>query len=239
MAGNDGKALAPKAVEGTADVGALAGGLAHEIRNPLGTLSLNLQLLAEDLSSDESPPARRAAKRLAALRRETQRLNDILEDFLRFARGHKLNLARADLNKVIQSVLDFQSAEALSRNVHIRASYAELPPVLLDADLFRQAFLNVTINAEQAMSNGGELMVRSDRDHGRARIDVIDTGAGIPPENLPRVFDVYFSTKANGTGLGLSTAKRIIEEHGGTIAIHSEIGRGTCVTIQLPLAPET
>jgi len=225
-----------RTAERLAYVGTLAGGLAHEIRNPLGTISLNLQLLAEELRRDETPEGQRARRRLETLRRETQRLNDILEDFLRFARSPKLELVETDLNQVVAEVLEFQQPEAASRGVRIRTAFGNIPRVRLDADLFRQALLNITINAEQAMPNGGDLMVRTARHHDRVQLDIIDTGTGIPPDVLPRVFDAYFSTKANGTGLGLPTAKRIIEEHGGTILLHSELGKGTCVTISLPAA---
>ena len=202
--------------------------------NPLSALSLNLQLLVEDGRGEQTPEAKRRARRLEVVRRETKRLNDILEEFLRFAREHKLELRTADINKVVGRVLDFQSAEALSRGVQIRSSFGEVPRVRLDEDLFRQALLNITINAEQAMPEGGDLMVRTCAVRESVNIDVVDTGIGIPDDVMPRLFDVYFSTKARGTGLGLPTACRIIEEHGGTITVHSRPGEGTCVTISLP-----
>ena len=220
--------------ERLAFVGTLAGGLAHEIRNPLSTLSLNLQLLAEDARGEETPEAKRRARRIEVVRGETKRLNDILEEFLRFAREHKLKMKTVDVNQVVGRVLDFQSAEALSRGVQIRSSFGEVPWVRLDEDLFRQAMLNISINAEQAMPEGGDLMVRTYAVRDSVNIDVVDTGVGIPDDVMPRLFDVYFSTKARGTGLGLAMARRIIEEHGGTITVHSRAGEGTCVTISLP-----
>ncbi len=220
--------------ERLAFVGTLAGGLAHEIRNPLSTLSLNLQLLAEDARGEETPEAKRRGRRIDVVRGETKRLNDILEEFLRFAREHKLQLKVADVNDVVGRVLEFQSPEALSRGVQIRSSFGEVSGVQLDEDLFRQALLNITINAEQAMPEGGDLMVRTYTMRDRVNIDVVDTGVGIGEDVIPKLFDVYFSTKARGTGLGLATARRIIEEHGGAVTVHSRVGEGTCVTISLP-----
>ena len=218
-----------------ATLGALAGGLAHEIKNPLSTLSINLQLLEEDLQRAGEHAGGKCLARIATLRREVRRLEEVLEDFLRYARPHELKLVPADVNRLLDEMLDFVSPEATQSGVRISRGFAPgLPPVRIDAAVLKQAFLNIVINAKQAMPTGGELMVRTRPARKGIEIDFIDTGVGIPAENLPRIWDVYFSTKQKGTGLGLPTARRIIEEHGGTVRVHSEVGKGTCFTVFLP-----
>ena len=217
-------------------VSRLAGGLMHEIRNPLSTLNLNLQLLAEDLRHPASaePDARRALKRIEALQRETNRLQEILDDFLRFARGHQLELAEHDLNKLVGEVVSFITPEARHQGIQVMTGYGNIPKCKLDSGLFKQALLNILINAQQAMPDGGDLMIRTSCDKEGVRLDVTDTGAGMSKEETDKAFEVYYSTKKSGTGLGLPTSKRIIEEHGGTISVHSEPGKGSVFSILLP-----
>lgn len=216
-------------------LGSLAGGLAHEIKNPLSTLNINLQLLEEDLEKNDVSP-KRISTRLEGLRREVKRLQEVLDDFLRFARGYDLHPAQESVNEVVDEVLDFVGPETRQKHINIiRGADANIKPVELDRNLIKQAFLNILINAEQAMPEGGDLMVRTVGEQDGARIEFTDTGTGISPENLGRIWDVYFSTKRGGTGLGLPTARRIIEEHHGSIEVHSEVGKGSCFTIRLPL----
>ena len=225
--------------ERLAFVGKLAGGLAHEIKNPLGTLNLNLQLMKEDLEKAHTPADNRLCKKIDVLQRESKRLEEILNDFLRYARGSEPNLAEHDLNRIIEDVVNFVSPEMTLHKIQVRTQYDEdIPAVKLDADLFKQALLNIAINAQQAMPDGGELIIQTTRGDGVARIDITDTGEGIPPEKREKVFNVYYSTKKTGTGLGLPTAKRIVEEHRGRIGFQTEIGKGTCFTINLPIEPE-
>lgn len=221
--------------ERLAFVGTLAGGLAHEIKNPLSTLSINLQLLMEDVQSMTGENSKKAHRKIQALQREVQRLEEILNDFLRFARGQKPELEERDINEVLDEVVDFVTPEIKQKKILILKSYdANLPPCPIDSNLIKQAVLNVIINAEQAMENGGELMIRTSRNKRYIQIDITDTGTGIPKDNIDKIFQVYFSTKKTGTGLGLPTAKRIIEEHKGTISVQSEEGKGTNFTIKLP-----
>ena len=246
-----------RTVERLAEMGTLTGGLAHEIKNPLSTVGLNLQLLQEDLAEvaghAQTPADQdkldRAQRRLDALHRETQRLKDILEDFLRFAGRMKLELAPTDVHALIRELADFFEPQANASGIRFRCQLSADPPTApVDASLLKQALLNLLINATQAMSDarqknaphGGanELIVRTENaEHLGARelrIDVIDTGPGIPPDALGKVFQPYFSTKRGGTGLGLPTARRIIDEHGGRLTVHSELGRGSDFTIALP-----
>src|SRR5262249_27247213 len=148
----------------------------------------------------------------------------------------KLQLRDVDLNGVLREMIDFIGPEAVRRHVQVKCAFDEtIGSVRMDRNLVKQALLNVILNAQQAMEEkGGELIVTTRSDDGRAYIDVIDTGCGIAAENLERIFQVYYSTKRTGTGLGLPTARRYVEEHDGTIDVQSEVGRGTRVTIALP-----
>jgi two-component system, NtrC family, sensor histidine kinase HydH len=219
----------------------LAGGFIHELKNHLSTLSLNLQLLAEDFAQPETPRQRVALARVQRLHGECQRLVDLANDFLRFARIKDLDLIAADLSKVIEEIIDFFSPSARAGSIEIKVFISgDLPMVLLDRELFKQALLNLLLNAEQAMPTGGELTIQATREAGPppyVGLTLIDTGHGIPPNSLERIFEPFFSTKQGGTGLGLPTTKRIVEAHGGTIAVQSEVGRGTQFTLTLRLAP--
>jgi len=216
-------------------LGSLAGGLAHEIKNPLSTLHINLQLLEEDLKASGEQHAKRHLSRLAVLRREVRRLEEVLEDFLRYARGHQLQLRPANVNDVLDEIMDFVTPEVSQSDIRItRGLTSDLRRCLIDADRLKQAFLNIVINAKQAMPNGGELIVRSRNVPDGIEIEFIDTGTGISDEDLPHIWDVYYSSKRTGTGLGLPTARRIVEEHKGTIRVHTEVGKGSCFTVFLP-----
>ena len=220
-----------------AEIAQLAGGLAHEIRNPLSTMSLNLDLLAEDFHDLETHRDRRAQQKIQTLRRETQRLHDILENFLRYARVQELRLATADLNLLVEELDDFFEPQAMAQGIVIRTAYApDLPRVNLDVDLFRQALLNLLINARQAMPGGGELMLRTRADGSWVVLEVTDTGVGMTDDVRDRVFDAFFTTRPGGSGLGLATTRRLVEAHGGTIAVRSEPGRGSQFVIRLPVA---
>ena len=217
-----------------AEISQLAGGLAHEIRNPLSTLQLNLQLLAEDLQKPETP-RERALQRVERLQHEVQRLHGILENFLRFARIQDLKLEPADLNEIVESLRDFYEPHAATKSIVIRTQLAaDLPKIGLEADLFEQALLNLILNAEHAMPSGGELMLTTRREGASVVLDVTDTGVGMSDEVRARIFDAFFSTRPGGSGLGLPTTRKIVEGHGGTVHVQSEAGKGSRFTIRLP-----
>lgn len=219
-----------------AEIAQLAGGLAHEIRNPLSTMQLNLDLLAEDFQQAETQRDRRILQKIERVRKESHRLQDILEDFLRFVRVQELRLRPADLNEAVDVLRDFQEGQAAAHGVVIRVQYAkDLPLIPLEVELFKQALLNLTLNALHAMPDGGELILTTRREPDRAVLEVTDTGLGIAPELQPRIFDAFFSTRPGGNGLGLPTVRRIVEAHGGTIELESEPGKGSKFTIRLPL----
>jgi signal transduction histidine kinase len=168
-----------------------------------------------------------------------QRLEHIVDEFLHYAKGGEINRAPADLAEIVRDLLEFVEPEDSALGIRHHADLPiGLPLVLVDEGAFKQALLNLLVNARQAMPGGGELLIRLRREGNWVEISVADTGIGMRPDQLERCFDEYWSDKKGGTGLGLSTARRIIEEHGGTISVVSEVGRGTSFSIYLPLFVE-
>jgi signal transduction histidine kinase len=218
------------------------GGLAHEIKNPLSTLNLNLQLLAEDWQQTEDEREQRNARRLLTLQKEAQRLSDILNDFLRFAGRIELQREVQDVNDVVSELIEFFRPQASSSDIELREAISPDPLYAnVDSDMLKQAMLNLLVNSQQAMANHEEsrtkeLIVRTAMEQNEIVISIIDTGPGIPEDRLPRIFEAYYSTKKGGSGLGLSIARKIVEAHNGEIQVHSQMGNGTCFIIKLPEA---
>ncbi len=221
--------------ERLAELGTLTSGLAHEIKNPLSTMTLNLQLLKEQCDPRD-PASGRIINRLNTLEREAVRLRDILDDFLRYAGQIELDRQATNLNDLLAELADFFSAQATQHKVQLRLKVPEPAVVVsVDARYLKQAVLNLMINALQAMTDGGELIMSVEGQARQARIEVVDTGPGIAPDVLSKVFDAYYSTKRAGTGLGLAIARRIIEQHGGRIEVKSTVGKGSNFSIVLPM----
>lgn len=231
------------------ELGRLLGELAHEIKNPLSTMKVNLKLVDEQLrdpgilDSNKAVPGEkqqmlaRARRKIAVILKEADRLEQILGSFLRYADRVELQLASADVNEIVSEMVDFYSPQARSHSLTVRQYLYKEPLVCrTDAHMLKQAFLNLLINAQQAMNPGGELMIRTGRDGDRAQIQICDTGRGIAAEKIEHIFEAYYSSRAGGTGLGLPTAKRIIEAHKGQLSVASEQGKGSCFTISLPLS---
>jgi two-component system, NtrC family, sensor histidine kinase HydH len=219
-----------------AEISLLAGGLAHEIRNPLSTVQMNLDLMAEDFQDSETPRDRRVFERVQRLRHEVHRLHGILENFLRFACVQDLKLESVDLNGIVGEICDFYEHNAASKSIVMRNQLAaDLPPIQLDVELFKQALLNLVLNADHAMPSGGELILKTRREGRWIVLDVTDTGVGMTEEVRARIFEAFFSTRAAGSGLGLPTTRKIVEAHGGTIHVQSEPGKGSQFTIRLPV----
>ena len=222
------------------ELGKLTGELAHEIKNPLSTIKINLKLTAEELEGanlDKTDQRfTRALRKIAVIQKETDRLERILDGFLRYVGRTELQLASVDVNSLISDMIDFYSPQAHSHSIIIRQQLYDRPLVCkADEGMLKQAILNLFINAQQAMSDGGELLIRTDRRRKDAVIQISDTGSGIAPDKLPHIFDAYYSSRPQGSGLGLPTAKKIVEAHNGTITVDSEPGKGTSFTIILPL----
>lgn len=216
----------------------LTGELAHEIKNPLSTIKINLKLAAEELAGSEKTDQsfKRALRKIAVTQKEADRLEQILDGFLRYVDRGQLQSANVDINELVGDMVDFYSPQATSRSITIRQGlYGRSLVCKLDADMLKQAILNLFINAQQAMTDGGELMIRTAREKENAVIQISDTGSGIAADRLPNIFDAYYSSRPRGSGLGLPTVKKVIEAHKGTIAVDSEPGKGTSFTIKLPL----
>ncbi len=220
------------------EIARLAGGLAHEIKNPLSTIRLNMELLGEDFAEPQNQQERRALRKIEVVDRECQRLQDLLDDFLNFAKVRQLNREPTNLNDQVQRLLDFIRPKAEEDGIEIIAYLAsDLPTVLIDREVLQGALLNLVLNAQQAIENGGQLVARTYATPDGVALELIDTGCGIEPDACAKIFDAFFSTKSGGSGLGLPTTKKIIEAHGGSISVQSELGHGTRFKIKLPVPP--
>lgn len=220
------------------EIARLAGALAHEIKNPLSTIRLNLQLLAEDIEEEPSPRQQRSLRRVETMQKECQRLQSLLDDFLNFAKVRQLTLKPTSLNRELDDLLDFFAPEARESGIEVvRYLDPELPTVLLDRESFRGAVLNLLINAKQAMSDGGQLTIVTNTEGEWVLLHLIDTGSGMDDQTAARMFETFYSTKPGGSGLGLPTTSKIIEAHGGVIRVETEVERGTHFTISLPVPP--
>lgn len=222
--------------ERLASVGSLAAGIAHEIRNPLASLSGSIQMLREDLVLDDDN-----RNLMDIVLRETDRLNTIITEFLDYARPKRHTFTTIALKGLIQETLAlFRNSREFRDTVEIRRSVDETLSIHGDPSRIRQVLWNLIINATQAIEKHGNIGIDVSKvaEHGseRAVITVSDNGKGIDPGQLPLIFDPFFTTKANGTGLGLAIVYRIVEDHGGTIDVKSTVGKGTAFTITLPLA---
>ena len=229
-----------------AELAEVAGGFIHEIKNRVGTLSLNLQLLGEDFETPQTPRERRALDRILRLQGECQKLVDLASDFLRFARIKELTTEPTALDTVVTRMMDFLAPTARQQNIEIGWFPAnDLPLVHIERDLFEQCLLNLMLNAEQAMPEGGSLTLIGRCEDAKPGevvnwvcLEVIDSGQGISPDQLAKLFRPFHTTKSNGNGLGLAITRKIITAHGGTIDVQSELGRGTKFTIRLPVRAE-
>jgi signal transduction histidine kinase len=224
--------------EQSAVVGRLASAIAHEIRNPLNYINLTLDHLRSALAP-EDPGKRETFERLASqLKTEVGRINRHISDFLNYSRPARLELRPLDLRAEIEDALRLVEVQASENNIKMELKSAgEVPQALGDAEALRSVFTNLLLNAVQAINGeGGQLTITlaAEAANQRARVDITDTGPGIPPEHISKVFEPYFSTKETGTGLGLAIVKKAIDDHGGTITVTSKQGTGTTFTITLP-----
>ncbi|MEM7622801.1 MAG: ATP-binding protein [Planctomycetota bacterium] len=242
--------------ERMAEVGAMTAGLAHEIKNPLSTIGLNAQLVQEgiaDLDDIDEQNRGRLLRRVDALRREAERLGSVLGDFLEYAGELRIEPAPSDLNILAEDLADIFGPKAVASRVTLRFEPHPTPATArLDAPHVKQSVLNLLLNATQAMSRNaaaaeptgsiGELIMRVTADEALAGSDAValritDTGPGIDPDTLERVFAPYFTTRAGGSGLGLPIARRIVEAHGGRIDVRTEVGKGTEFALVFPALP--
>ncbi|MGL4419162.1 MAG: two-component system sensor histidine kinase NtrB [Gemmataceae bacterium] len=218
----------------------MTGGFVHDMKNHLGTVMLNLQLLAEDFAEAQSPRERRAQNRIQVMTTECQRLVNLSNDFLRYARLDDPRPQATDLDQLVPRVMDFLAPTARLQAIDLHwFPAADLPPVWIDPELFERVLLNLMLNAEDAMPGGGTLTLQahSAADQPQVILEVIDTGSGIPADLLPRLFKPFLTTKPNGNGLGLATARKILHAMHASISVQSAEGHGTKFTITLPTGP--
>jgi signal transduction histidine kinase len=216
-----------------AALGRLTSGVAHEVKNPLNAMMIHLELLREKL--DTSPSE--VQQSLEVIGSEIRRLDRVVQGFLRFMRPQELAFKTLDVNALLASVAALLDAEWRSHGVHFASETdPSLPAINADEELLRQAFLNILQNACQAMPNGGTITIRTERESRELiRVSIADEGEGVLAEDVEKIFKLYYTTKANGSGIGLSLVYRIVQMHDGAIEVRSEVGRGTTMTVRLPV----
>ncbi len=220
-------------------VGELAAIMAHEIRNPLGSIKGTVEILKDDFQ-----PGERKYEFLEILVKESNRLNNFVEDFLRLAKPQTIRPGRCNISEQLTTIVTLVAAEAKSRNVRIEYEPVKLPVIEGDEDKLRQAFLNIVLNSLQAAPKGGTVIISAtlegkdgDKSHW-INICFTDNGPGVTSEVRQQLFKPFFTTKAEGVGLGLVITKRIVEGHGGSVELKSVPGEGTTLCVRLPLTPK-
>ncbi|SNB46164.1 cache domain-containing protein [Geobacter sp. DSM 9736] len=214
-----------------ASLGILSSGVAHEINNPLGVILGYASYLEGKL--DEQDPN---YKYVHEIKRESKRCRKIVQDLLSYARMPKPTLEPTDMNTLLEQIVDFAANHTDMHHVSVVKEFRpDIPLISVDGDQMRQVAINIILNAGAAMQSGGRLVVKTDLMEGYVKMVFSDNGAGIPPENLESIFEPFFTTKPKGTGLGLAITKQIVEQHQGKIEIESLVGKGTTVTVRLPV----
>ncbi|MEE2843075.1 MAG: ATP-binding protein [Planctomycetota bacterium] len=218
-----------------AELAQIAGSLAHEIKNPLSVIRMNMELVEEELVDAESPRERRVWTKIQTVHDQCVRLESLLNDFLKFAKLRDLELSVGSLNKQITTILDMYEAQAQSQNVEIvRYLDPELPAMRMDSETLQAALANLIKNALESMADGGELTVRTHLAPSGIAMDLIDTGCGMSEDTALNMFTAFYTTKPAGSGLGLPMARKVVSAHGGRIGVESEEGHGTKFTLEFP-----
>jgi two-component system, sporulation sensor kinase E len=213
----------------------LAAGVAHEIGNPLNSLNIHLQLIEREARKIDGAKRAELQESVEVARAEVNRLDSIITQFLRAIRPTRPQLHPENVNSIVEEAVRFFAPEIKDRDIVVEQELrSDLPLIDIDRDQMKQAFYNVIKNSFEAMKARGILRIGTDKDDSHVLIKFTDTGGGISPENLSRVFEPYFTTKTSGTGLGLLIVRRIVREHGGELSIESSEGKGLTLTIRLP-----
>ncbi len=215
-------------------LGRLTSGMAHEVKNPLNAMMIHLELLKEKLDA----PAEDVQQSLEVIGSEIRRLDRVVQGFLRFIRPEELSLRLIDLNTLLREVATLLETEWQKEGIRFALQFdPTLPLIPADEELLRQAFLNIMLNACQAMPKGGVVSISTEMEEWEfARVGIADTGVGIPPENLRKIYQLYYTTKPHGSGIGLSLVYRVVHMHNGSIETSSEVGRGTTMIVRLPVS---
>lgn len=211
----------------------LGDSVAHEIRNPLNSIHMNVQLLREGLNAQRLD-RERLDRTAATVQREIKRLDGVVRDFVQFSRPPALRLDRGSLNHVVRAALDALDAQIREKKLKVRTDLQSARPVNLDRDRIQRAVYNVLLNAVQVVPPGGEITCRSRDDERHCVLEISDNGPGLDPAKSKSIFNLFYTTKPGGTGLGLPIANRIVEEHGGRMAVASAPGQGATFAFFLP-----
>jgi hypothetical protein len=209
-----------------AAISRLTGGVAHEIKNPLNAMALHLEVLRSRLDTEQPE--------VDVIAREIKRLDTVVKTFLSFNRPVELQARPIDLGQVVEQVIALVSIDAQAKNIQIDTALTDKLWLSGDPDLLKQAILNVVNNGLEAMSEGGKLDIRTEWIGADCQVRIADAGAGIPPEIQDQIFNLYFTTKEQGSGIGLATTFRVVQLHSGTIDFVSEPGRGTTFRLRFP-----
>ena len=222
--------------ERLSSLGHLAAGVAHEIRNHLNAMGMGLQRLKREFLPRDESKKEEYISFIELILKETRRVNEIIEQFLTLSRPFQLNPRKSSLQDLLKNLVTLFQEEASSMGITLQAEIpAELPFITIDPETLTQAFINIMKNGMQAMGQGGTLRIETKYLKESVEVMISDSGSGIPPEQMERIFNYYYTTKERGVGLGLPIAHRIIEAHGGQLKIESRVGSGTKVTVTLPV----
>ncbi len=221
--------------EALAALTTLTAGVAHEIKNPLGSIGIHIQLIQKQMRDRELIETKTVDKYLNVINEEVSRLNKVVLDFLFAVRPMDIKLETTDLNRIIAELLDFLRFELENAHVTLAAELGEVPEINMDEKYMKQALLNIVQNALQAMPDGGSLIVKTFQRGERVFVEIIDTGKGIPEGLIEKVFEPYYTTKEFGSGLGLTIVYKIVKEHMGEIFVNSKEGKGTTFGMSFPI----
>ncbi len=223
--------------ESLASLTTVAAGVAHEIKNPLASIGIHLQLLRKAFEKKRELTAESAARYLDVIDEEIERLNSIVVDFLFAVRPMDVRLRLESVNRILTDVISFVSYELSEYGIHVETDLAEyLPKLRIDENLFKQVILNIVKNAMHAMEdNGGSLSFKTRNNGDSIDILISDTGIGMDESTQNKIFEPYFTTKASGSGLGLTVVFKVMKEHGGDISVQSTVGKGTTFILSLPV----
>jgi two-component system, sporulation sensor kinase E len=221
--------------ESLAALTTLAAGVAHEIKNPLGSIGIHIQLIQKQMNDRDTIETKDIRTYLNVINEEVNRLNKVILDFLFAVRPIDTELEVRDLNQVVSEMLQFLKYELEEAHVTLEAKLGQIPRIELDEKYLKQALLNIIQNALSAMAEGGTLTVETRQDEDRICVSITDTGTGIPQDIMDKIFEPYFTTKDFGSGLGLTLVYKIVKEHNGDIYVDSKEGKGTTFSLSFPI----